>query len=147
MKTTSSRTISTATRASVEAVLRTDPAVKPAHLRAILRSLDTPPGETVDLLTATEAAQRLGVSVVTVQRWIENGKLDGFRIGQRTTAATVAGVEAMKRHLEKNPLPKPKPSDPLPIVDRSAAVPLPDRLAHLATVAKTAKTAPKSRRG
>lgn len=136
---TSPRTISPATRAGVEAVLRVDPAVTPAYLRSVLRALDTPPGQTPEFITATDAAAALGVATSTVVNWIDQGRLDGFRIGQRTTAATVASVELMKAHLAKHPIPRPAPADPLPVVDRSVPAPLPDRLAHLATVAAAAR--------
>ncbi len=132
MNTNTINAVSSATRAAVDAVIRADPGISPLHRSAILRALDTPPGASPLHLTATDAAERLGVSVLTVTRWIDKGKLDGFRIGQRTTAATVASVQAMQTRLVDNPLPARTAIEPPPPAKRKKQ-PLPDRLAHLAT--------------
>ena len=46
--------------------------------------------------TQTEAAQHLGVSEVTVWRWIRDGKLTAYRIG-REVLIEKAELEKMRR--------------------------------------------------
>lgn len=101
---TSKSTVSVASHFAIEAILKADPGVTPRHRTAILHAIEVPPGDKSEYMTATEAAALLGVSTLTVTRWIDKGRLDGFRIGHRTTAATVASVEAMKKHLADHPL-------------------------------------------
>ncbi|MSQ10133.1 MAG: helix-turn-helix domain-containing protein [Dehalococcoidia bacterium] len=47
-----------------------------------------------DLLTVSEAAARLGVSVVTVRRWLKSGRLRAVRIGPRRVCIPRSDVEA-----------------------------------------------------
>ena len=109
-----------AIRQAVAALLDTDETLSPAHRLAILSACDTQPGTASTIgaeMTATAAAAYLSRSLPTVMRWIESGKLEGRKIGQRQTVVSSASVEAMRESLATTP----RPSKPLP-----------DRLAHLA---------------
>lgn len=49
------------------------------------------------LLTIKEAAKELGVSIPTVHRWANSGRLRSFRVGPHATLTTLADVENAKR--------------------------------------------------
>lgn len=48
-----------------------------------------------DLITVTAAATRLGVTELTVRRWIATGRLGAVRIGPKLLRVDVAEVEAL----------------------------------------------------
>ena len=107
-------------RQAIAAILDTDETLSPAHRLAILSACDTQPGTAPAIgaeMTATAAAAYLSRSLPTIMRWIESGKLDGRKIGQRQTVVSSASVESLRASLAA-------PARP--------AAPLPDRLAHLA---------------
>lgn len=62
-------------------------------------------------LTATQAAERLGVSEKTVRRWIAQGKLTAFHRYQNRLAITEQDVEQKKRELEEYTQPGPGPAE------------------------------------
>jgi excisionase family DNA binding protein len=74
------------TRAAIEALLKADGSITPAHRRAILDACDmrAPAPETPDrLLTMKEAAARSGRSTRTLFRWIKDGRLEPVRLSAR----------------------------------------------------------------
>ena len=115
------------TRAAVAAILDADKGLSPAHRLAILSACDNAPGAAPAPLAGAEmpvqdAARILGKSLPTVLRWIDAGKLEGRQFGNRLWLVSAASVETMRASLAA-------PARPVE--------PLPDRLAHLATVAKS----------
>ena len=126
MKTKRSR-ISPQTRAAVAAILDADGGLSPAHRLAILTACDNAPGAAPAPAIGAEmplqdAARILGKSLPTLLRWIDAGKLEGRQFGNRLWLVSSASVETVRASLAA-------PSRPVE--------PLPDRLAHLATVAKS----------
>ena len=114
------------TRAAVAAILDADGGLSPAHRLAILSACDTAPGAAPAPQAGAEmplqdAARILGKSLPTLLRWIEAGRLEGRQFGNRLWLVSAASVETMRASLAA-------PARPV--------APLPDRLAHLATVAK-----------
>lgn len=74
------------TRAAIEAVLKADSTIEPAHRRAILDACDRREIGTVQadrLLTMKEAAARSGKCTRTLFRWIGEGRLVPVRISAR----------------------------------------------------------------
>ena len=137
MKTPTASRISPQTRAAIAAILDADNGLAPAHRLAILDACDKAPATATAgaEMPAQDAARILGKSLPTVLRWIDAGKLQGHKVGQRLTVVSSASVEFMRSILAAH-VPAPAP--------------LPDRLAHLAPVlkaSKPAKNARKSRRG
>lgn len=115
------------TRAAVAAILDADGGLSPAHRLAILSACDSAPGAAPGPVAGAEmplqdAARILGKSLPTLIRWIEAGRLDGRQFGNRLWLVSSASVENVRASLAA-------PARP--------AAPLPDRLAHLATVAKS----------
>ncbi len=55
------------------------------------------------LLTADQAARRLGVSAETVRRWIADGRLDGVRLGDGPLARYRIDPDALERFLRSAP--------------------------------------------
>ena len=115
------------TRAAVAAILDADKGLSTAHRLAILTACDNAPGAVPGPLAgaempANDAARILGKSLPTVLRWIDAGKLEGRQFGNRLWLVSAASVETMRASLAA-------PARPVE--------PLPDRLAHLATVAKS----------
>ena len=126
MKTKRSR-INPQTRAAVAAILDADGGLSPAHRLAILTACDNAPGAATAPAVGAEmplqdAARILGKSLPTLLRWIDAGKLDGRQFGNRLWLVSAASVETVRASLAA-------PARPVE--------PLPDRLAHLATVAKS----------
>lgn len=54
-----------------------------------------------NLLTLTDVADRLGISKVTLWRWIKNGKLSAVRLSKRTVYVRKDEVERFIRESEK----------------------------------------------
>jgi excisionase family DNA binding protein len=50
-----------------------------------------------EFYTVSEAARRLDVSRTTIWRWINDGKLQGFRVGGRTLRLNRRDVEEMRQ--------------------------------------------------
>lgn len=114
------------TRAAVAAILDADKGLSPAHRLAILTACDNAPGaapapQAGAEMPVQDAARILGKSLPTVLRWIDAGKLEGRQFGNRLWLVSAASVEAMREARA--------PARPVE--------PLPDRLAHLAPVAKS----------
>ena len=143
MKPTQASTVAAATRIAVEALIDADKGINAQHRAAILQALDAPPEAVHEYMTATAAAVDLGVATITVCRWIDAGRLAGFRVGDRTTVVSAASVAALKKQLAKNPRPVRQTAERPPKAKRSGE-PLADRLAHLASIVQSAQ---KSRRG
>ena len=122
MKTQTDSQMAPATRRAVAAILDADPGLSSAHRLAILTACDAAPSSAPSPgaeMPAQDAARILGKSLPTVLRWIDAGKLEGRQFGNRLWLVSAASVETVRASLA------PKPSATLP-----------DRLAHLATVAK-----------
>ncbi len=49
-----------------------------------------------ELLTLKEAARELGISIATVHRWANSGRLASFTVGPHATLTTLADVERAK---------------------------------------------------
>jgi excisionase family DNA binding protein len=77
---------------------------------------------TEELLPLPEAAERLGVSVYTVRRWIKDGKLQAFRPGKEyripETALTRLVMESAVSPKDVAPLPEPSLLDALEVERR-----------------------------
>jgi len=74
------------TRAAIEALLKADGSIIPAHRRAILDACDQrapAPASPDRLLTMKEAAARSGRSTRTLFRWITEGRLEPVRLSAR----------------------------------------------------------------
>lgn len=76
-----------ATRSTIEILLRLEREMEEAGragerdaLRDAIRSLGRKRGE---MLTTGQAADRLGISIPTVKRWVERGTLAGYSLGSR----------------------------------------------------------------
>jgi excisionase family DNA binding protein len=53
------------------------------------------------LLSAEQAARRLGVSAETVRRWIATGQLEGVRLGDARLARYRTSPDAIERFLQR----------------------------------------------
>jgi len=74
----------------------------PATVRNIITALQLPKMSTTKLITLTECAARVGVSVRTVQAWICAGKICGVYTGvkqKRAMYVTEQDAERMARNL------------------------------------------------
>ena len=85
-------TVSTLAKLEQE-MARTGRAAEEAALREAVRALSRPAR---GFLTTGQAAERLGISIPTVKRWIERGTLDGGPIEGRWLVAT-ASIERILR--------------------------------------------------
>lgn len=127
---------SPATVKIIAAALDGDAAITPAHRRRIMEALTmavepptTAPEGEGKLYTPSDVAGLCGASITAVFNWIKDGRLEARRINKRNYLIPASAVDAM--------LASRQPPPPI------SADALGDRLAHLATVAKPAK----SRRG
>lgn len=121
----------------ISAALDGDNGITPAHRRRIMEALTTAsespttaPGSGGKLYTPTDAAALCGVTLAGLLGWVRDGKMEALRIGKRNYLIPSAAVDAM--------LASRQPPPPI------SADALPERLRHLASIAKPAR---KSRRG
>ena len=56
-----------------------------------------------NLLTLDEVAKRLGISRVTLWRWVKDGKLSAVKLSQRTVYVRREELERFVRESEKAP--------------------------------------------
>lgn len=117
-------TMNPATRAAIVAVLDTDSALTPAQRARIIAACDSvadpaPPAQ--HGMSASAAARYLGKHPATLSRWIAEGRLKGEKVEGRFLLSPES-VEAVRESLAA-------PARPVE--------PLPDRLAHLAALAKS----------
>lgn len=59
------------------------------------------------LITLTEAADRLGVEMTTVRRWVRQGKLPGFKLGGRTYRIKASDVDTFLESRRVRPVEAP----------------------------------------
>jgi len=50
---------------------------------------------TTDRLTYRQAAERVGMSVRTIRRWVHEGRIPVIRLGHRTAYVQAADIDAM----------------------------------------------------
>ncbi len=126
-----------ATRAAIASILDMDGSLSPAHRARILAACDSPSDPPPDTaspgMTATEAAQYLGVHPATVGRWIQDNKLEATKHAGRFILSPES-VESLRADLRGANGSRP-------------VQPLPERLGHLAAHVKApAKRSRKARR-
>ena len=61
-----------------------------------------------DMMTATQAAEELGVNRSTIQRRLERGEMRGLRVHQKLWMVPRSEVERWKERGKLKPGPKPK---------------------------------------
>lgn len=76
-----------------------------------MAGMNTPanPDLPADLIRCTHAARLLGVSVSTVHRWIDSGRLRGWRVGG---TRRVSRADCLSLPEKLGPPPKPPPLPP-----------------------------------